>query len=135
MTRMTSNRPYLVRALFEWILDNGMTPYLLVDAGHPGAMVPEQFVKDGKIVLNISPSAVHELVLGNEIIDFDARFGGVARKVQIPVDSVLGIYASENGQGMLFPSEAPVTGEMQDSDEEPGPPEPPPQRPTLKVVK
>jgi len=132
---MTSNRPYLIRALFEWILDNGMTPYLLVDAGHPRAMIPEQFVKDGKIVLNISPTAVHEFVLGNEIIDFDARFGGVARKVLIPVDSVLGIYASENGQGMLFPGEAPATGEMQDSDEEPGPPEPPPQRPTLKIVK
>ena len=132
---MTSNRPYLIRALFEWILDNGMTPYLLVDAGDPRAMVPEQFVKDGKIVLNISPTAVHGLVLGNEIIDFDARFGGVARKVQIPVDSVLGIYASENGQGMLFPGEAPATGEMQDSDEEPGPPEPLPQRPTLKIVK
>jgi stringent starvation protein B len=132
---MTPNRPYLIRALYEWILDNRMTPYLLVDATHPRAMVPKQFVQDGKIVLNINPTAVQALVLGNDRIELDARFGGVAMKVEIPVGSVLGIYARENGHGMLFPDDVAETGDMGDSDEGPGPPNPPSQRPTLKVVK
>jgi stringent starvation protein B len=133
---MTSNRPYLLRALYDWILDNGMTPYLLVDAVHPRTVVPKQFVQDGKIVLNIGPTAVHALVLANERIDFNARFGGVAMKVEVPVDSVLGIYARENGRGMLFPDEAPQEEEeIRDSNDEGGPSKPPPERPTLKVVK
>jgi stringent starvation protein B len=132
---MTSNRPYLIRALYEWILDNRMTPYLLADASRPAAALPAQFVQDGKIVLNISPSAVRGLVLGNEQISFNARFGGVAMDIALPVDAVLGIYARENGRGMLFPEEeAPPEkeGTEAESDE---PPKPPRDRPTLKVVK
>lgn len=102
---MTSNRPYLIRALFEWILDNGMTPHVLVDATHPCADVPGQFVEEGRIVLNISPTAVHGLSLGNDTIRFAARFGGVAMQVEFPPAAVLALYARENGHGMVFPRE------------------------------
>jgi len=132
---MTSNRPYLVRALYEWILDNGMTPHLLVDATHPQTVVPAQFVQEGKIALNISPTAVRTLELGNENIDFNARFGGVAMDVEVPVEAVLGIYARENGHGMLFPEEIPQAESVQGAPEEPGPSKQPHKRPTLKVVK
>ena len=132
---MTSNRPYMIRALYDWILDNRMTPYLLVNAAHPQALIPAQFVQDGKIVLNISPTAVHALVLGNERIDFDARFGGIAMDVVVPVDAVLGIYARENGRGMLFPDEEQQLDGARDTDEEPDSPKPPRERPSLKVIK
>ena len=132
---MTSNRPYLVRALHEWILDNGMTPYLLVDAAHPGTLVPADLVQEGKIVLNVSASAVHALVLGNERITFDARFGGVPTEVEVPADAVLGIYARENGRGMLFPDEGTQASEERESDEEPNSSKSARERPTLKVVK
>jgi len=132
---MTSNRPYLIRALYDWILDNQMTPHLLVAATHPRAVVPEQFVQDGKIVLNISPSAVRTLVLGNDLIELDARFGGVAMCVEVPVDAVLGIYARENGHGMLFPDEMPEAGSVEGSGEGLVKPEPQRERPTLKVIK
>lgn len=132
---MTSNRPYLVRALYEWILDNGMTPHLLVDAAHPRAVVPVQFIKDGKIVLNVSPTAVRALVLGNERVEFDARFGGVPMDVEVPVEAVLGIYARENGRGMLFPDEEPRPGDGETTDGESDPPAPPRERPKLKIVK
>jgi len=142
---MTSNRPYLIRALFEWILDNGMTPHLLVDAMHPRANVPTQFVEEGRIVLNISPSAVHGLALGNDTIRFSARFGGVAMQVELPPAAVLALYARENGHGMVFPrEEAPL-----DSDPKPGKAvkpdfkpscktgddKPRPERPSLRIVK
>lgn len=130
---MTSNRPYLVRALYEWILDNGLTPHLLVDASRPGAVLPIEFVQDGKIVLNIGPSAVRGLVLGNERISFNARFGGVAMDITVPAEAVMGIYARENGRGMLFPDEEPQGTAA--SGEEPEPPKPPRERPSLKVVK
>ena len=132
---MTPNRPYLVRALYEWILDNDMTPHLLVDAERPQAVLPVQYVQDGKIVLNISPSAVRALVLGNERISFNARFGGVAMDVQVPLEAVMGIYARENGRGMLFPDEEIPVGEDHKPDDEPEPPKTPRERPTLKVVK
>jgi stringent starvation protein B len=132
---MTPNRPYLVRALYEWILDNGLTPYLLVDAAHPDAVVPSEFIQEGKIVLNISPSAVRALVLGNERISFDARFGGVSMDVVVPAQAVLGIYARENGRGMLFPEETAPAAEGPDAEDEPKPDRPAPNRPTLKVVK
>lgn len=135
---MTPNRPYLVRALYEWILDNEMTPYLLVDAAHPGTLVPADLVQEGKIVLNISPGAVRNLMLRNERITFDARFGGVPTQVEVPVEAVLGIYARENGRGMLFPDEGPQPGEEieeKDTDEGPKPPKPTRERPTLKVIK
>lgn len=102
---MTPNRPYLIRALYEWILDNGMTPHLLVDTTRSATVVPHQFVQDGKIVLNISPSAVRELAIGNEEIVFNARFSGRSMDVLVPVEAVMGIYARENGHGMLFPEE------------------------------
>ena len=132
---MNSSRPYLIRAIHEWILDNEMTPHLLVDAVFPGTVVPAQFVRDGKIVLNVSPTAVRSLVLGNERVDFNARFGGVAMNVVVPVDAVLGIYARENGRGMLFPDEEPKAGMERSNDDESGAPKPPRARPTLKVVK
>lgn len=125
----------MIRALYDWILDNRMTPYLLVNAAHPQALIPTQFVQDGKIVLNISPTAVRALVLGNERIDFDARFAGVAMDVVVPVDAVLGIYARENGRGMLFPDEELQLGDAGNPDEEPQLPKPPRERPSLKVIK
>jgi stringent starvation protein B len=100
---MTSSKPYLARAIYDWILDNGMTPHLVVDAGFPGTLVPMEFVDDGRIVLNISPSAVKGLVIGNDWIRFSARFSGAAREVMVPSEATLGIFARENGQGMAFP--------------------------------
>ncbi|MBM4227424.1 MAG: ClpXP protease specificity-enhancing factor [Gammaproteobacteria bacterium] len=102
---MGSNRPYLLRAIHEWIVDNGCTPHLLVDANVTHCVVPQQFVKDGVIVLNISPSAVKDLSLGNEYVMFSARFGGIAREITVPVGAVRAIYARENGQGMAFEGE------------------------------
>lgn len=100
---MTDNRPYLVRALHEWICDNGLTPYLLVDAAVAGVRVPQQAVKDGRVVLNIAPRAVTRLDLANDVISFQARFSGVAMLVVVPLEAVLAVYAMENGQGMMFP--------------------------------
>ena len=103
--RMTSNRPYLLRALYEWIGDNGMTPYLLVDAGREGVQVPVSAIKDGRVVLNIAARAVAQLELGSREIRFKARFGGVSQSVQVPVPAVLAIYALETGQGMMLPDD------------------------------
>lgn len=133
--RMTSNRPYLVRAMYEWISDNGLTPYLLVDAGVEGVQVPMQAVKDGRVVLNIAGRAVAQLELGNDEIRFMARFSGVSQSVRVPLPAVLAIYAQETGQGMMLPAA--------DEEEEPSgaPPsddgdrEPPPRRSHLRVVK
>ncbi|MCB2263444.1 MAG: ClpXP protease specificity-enhancing factor [Candidatus Thiosymbion ectosymbiont of Robbea hypermnestra] len=137
---MTSNRPYLVRALYEWILDNQMTPHLLVDATHPQAAVPSRFIQDGKIVLNIAPTAVQALALGNERITFKARFGGVATGVEVPAAAVLGIYARENGHGIVFPDDESRTDESRpddtrDPNEKSEAPQPARKRPMLKVVK
>lgn len=102
----TPTRPYLARAIYEWICDNQLTPYLLVDATQPHTDVPLQFVKDGQIVLNLAPHAVHQLHMSNDAITFSARFGGVAKEIYVPIRAVLGIYARENGQGLFFdPSE------------------------------
>ena len=128
-TTMTSSRPYLVRALYEWIVDNSLTPYLLVDATYPGAQVPEQFIEDGKIVLNVGPAAVRDLDVGNEAIRFVARFAGTPMDVMIPAAAVLAIYARENGQGMAFQGQ----GDDQPPPQSPGPTKP--NRPNLKVVK
>lgn len=102
---MTPNRPYLIRALYDWILDNGMTPHILADGEYPGIIVPARFVEGGKIVLNISPEAVQYLSLGMDEILFSARFNGEPCSITIPVNAVLAIYARENGQGMVFPEE------------------------------
>lgn len=104
---MTSHRPYLLRALYEWIADNGLTPHLLVDATRPQVQVPAHAVKEGRIVLNVAQRAVAGLEMGNEVIRFSARFGGVSQAVSVPVSAVLAIYARENGQGMALPAEDP----------------------------
>jgi len=100
--KMTSTRPYLVRALYEWIIDNQCTPYLLVNALDPGTRVPQEYVKDGQIILNLAPGAIRGLVMDNERIEFSARFGGVARSLHVPLTAVMAIYAKENGKGMFF---------------------------------
>jgi stringent starvation protein B len=125
---MTSLKPYLIRAIYEWIVDNNLTPHLLADADDPDTVLPQAFVEDGKIVLNIRPEAVHGLSLGNETIQFNARFGGKPMQIVVPIQAVLAIYAKENGKGMIF-----------DHDENDGAPPPekkPPQgKPKLRVVK
>jgi len=88
--------------MHEWMADNGFTPHLVVDARREGVRVPEGHIQDGKIVLNVSTSATRGLALGNEFVSFEARFGGVSRRLEIPIDAVLGIYARETGQGMIF---------------------------------
>ncbi len=102
---MTSNQPYLIRAFYEWIVDNELTPYLVVDAYVEGTSVPQEHVKDGQIVLNISPSACNNLIMNNELISFDARFGGVPRNLVVPCKAALAIYARENGAGTVFAAE------------------------------
>jgi stringent starvation protein B len=119
-TAMTSNRPYLLRALYEWISDNGLTPYILVDATNTGVRVPPGAAKDGKVVLNIATRAVTQFEISNERIRFLARFGGVSQPVEIPMPAVLAIYAQENGQGMMFsaenaPPEPPAPSKPDDS--------------------
>lgn len=104
-TQMTPNRPYLVRAFFDWIVDNNLTPYLLVNAEASGVQVPSQYVKDGQIVLNIAPQAVGGLDMGLDAIRFSARFGGVAHQIYIPLWAVQAIYARENGAGTMFSDE------------------------------
>lgn len=100
---MKPRRPYLLRALHEWITDSGDTPHIVVDATDETVIVPRQYVKDGKIVLNVSYSAAQGLKLGNEFVTFDARFSGSSFGVSVPIKSVLGIYSRETGQGMIFP--------------------------------
>ena len=102
---MTPNRPYLIRALNEWILENGLTPHIVVDASSEGMDLPRDFVENNQITLNIHPQAVQDLVIDNQFIDFNARFGGVSRKIHIPVTAILAIYARENNRGMFFPDE------------------------------
>jgi len=102
---MSSSRPYLVRALYEWILENDCTPYILVNAFLNGVEVPQEHVKDGQIILNISPSAVQNLIVHNHAIEFDGRFAGIPKRVLVPIAAVMGVYAKENGQGMIFDAE------------------------------
>ena len=119
---MTSHRPYLLRALNEWIADNGMTPHLLVDATRPGVHVPAQAVSDGKVVLNIAERAVARLAIDNDTVTFTARFGGVSHPVSVPVAAILAIYARETGQGMALPDDS---GPTDTGDEPPTPPSDP----------
>jgi stringent starvation protein B len=131
MTSMTSNKPYLIRAFYDWIVDNNLTPYILVDASYPGMQLPTEYVVQGRIVLNISPAATRGLVLENDRIVFTARFSGQTVQICISPRAVLEIYAKENGQGGAFPQEEA--------------PEPPPpgtattdtvtKKPALKLVK
>ena len=101
MTDMSPRRPYLLRAFYDWLLDNQLTPHLVVDVTMPGVMVPMEFARDGQIVLNVAPRAVGNLELGNDDVRFNARFGGVPRNVFVPIAAVLAIYARENGAGEL----------------------------------
>jgi stringent starvation protein B len=102
---MTSSRPYLIRALYQWIVDNGLTPYLMVDAAGNEVQVPRDYVEGGRIILNIAPMAVSGLTLGNDDITFSARFSGNSMTIVVPVNRVLAVYAKENGQGMMFGEE------------------------------
>ena len=131
---VTSNRPYLIRALYEWLLDNSLTPHLLVDATVEGVIVPFQYVEEGRIVLNITPGAVRQLDLGNKLISFNARFDGNPMNVLVPPSAVLGIYAKENRQGMLFLEERSEQGGRATPDDG-SDPDPPRNRPTLKLIK
>lgn len=137
---MTSSRPYIARAFYEWILDNGCTPYILVDAHKDNVDVPDEHVADGQIVLNISPIAIRALEIGNDILTFEGRFGGRAQTIFVPLGALIAIYAQENGQGMVFDAEEPSaeTGDTPSNTPEvnPTPIKPPKSsRPTLKVVK
>ena len=102
---MTSSRPYLLRALYEWILDNSMSPYLLVNAAAKDVSVPENHIRDGQIVLNIHPDAVNDFVMNNEVISFSARFGGKVQQIYVPIKTVTAIYAKETGKGLVFPDD------------------------------
>jgi stringent starvation protein B len=134
MNKPLPKRPFLLRALHQWITECGHTPHVIVDAGREGTEVPRAYVKDGKIVLNLSDGATQRLRLGTEAVEFDARFAGVVHHVHFPVSAVLGVYARETGEGMVF----------SEQDLGPEPPTHPPQseeggggprRPQLKVVK
>ncbi|MBB1268286.1 ClpXP protease specificity-enhancing factor [Shewanella sp. SR44-3] len=105
MTAITANRPYLLRAYYEWLMDNHLTPHVVVDAFVKGTQVPQQFVKDGQIVLNIAEGAVASLHMGNDFIEFNARFGGVPQQVVVPLAAIVAIYARENGAGTVFDME------------------------------
>jgi stringent starvation protein B len=142
-----SRRPYLLRAMHEWMVDSGYTPHLIVDANFEAVSVPKQFVKEGRIVLNVSASATEALLIGPEAVEFNARFNGISHYIHVPVDAVLGIYARETGQGMVFTEGVdadPVPPEGNDPGTGAGPkppstkPPPPPdkpRRPKLQVVK
>ncbi|WP_130833590.1 ClpXP protease specificity-enhancing factor [[Erwinia] mediterraneensis] len=159
MSQLTARRPYLLRAFYDWLLDNQLTPHLVVDINLPGVQVPLEYARDGQIVLNIAPRAVGNLDLGNDQVRFNARFGGVPRQVTVPMAAILAIYARENGAGTMFEPEpayeraeleesadqdetvmSVIDGDRPDnaSDEDHSPDdEPPPRggRPSLRVVK
>ena len=164
VSQLTPRRPYLLRAFYEWLLDNQLTPHLVVDVTLPGVNVPMEYARDGQIVLNIAPRAVGNLELSNDEVRFNARFGGVPRQVSVPLAAVLAIYARENGAGTMFEPEAAydedaesfnddenvdnagsetvmsvIDGNKPDSDDgdEPDDTPPPPRggRPALRVVK
>lgn len=123
---MTSSRPYLMRAVYEWIVDNNMTPYMLVNAELPDVYVPQEHVSNGKIILNIAPEAVQNLDMAKDEVGFHARFGGKPMHVRVPISAALAIYARENGRGMVF---------NEDEDPSPGPNNDKPKGPQLRVVK
>lgn len=163
MTQMSPRRPYLLRAHYEWLLDNDMTPHIVVDVNFYGVNVPMEYAQNGQIILNISPRAVGNLQLTNDEVRFNARFGGVGRQVTVPMAAVLAVYARENGAGMMFEPELAYDADSAESaetdmpavdnlvhihnskhskkashdDDSPDdePPQPPKGRPTLRVVK
>jgi stringent starvation protein B len=124
---MTSSKPYLVRALYEWILDNDNTPYILVDTNADQVLIPTGIGSDDKVVLNLAPAAVQSLDMNNEAIAFSARFNGVSEHIFVPISALRAIYARENGEGMMFPEEE--TGATAGSENAR------PKAPTLKIIK
>jgi stringent starvation protein B len=128
-----STKPYLIRAIHEWCSDSNFTPYLSVKVD-AATRVPMEYVKNGEIVLNMSYDATHRLTIGNESIQFSARFNGVSRECSVPVDAVLGIFARENGQGLFFPAE-PAQSEAPAAEPSAEAPDTPPNRPKLQIVK
>lgn len=133
---MIASRPYLIRAIYEWLVDNEWTPYLMVNAMYPKVSVPERFVEDGKIILNISPNAVGNLVMNNDAVEFDASFGGIRSHIYVPIKAINAIYAFENGRGMVFhgedDDEMDGGGTKQDT---PAKPTVKKGKPSLKIVK
>jgi stringent starvation protein B len=125
---MTPLKPYLIRSIYEWIIDNQFTPHLLVDAENPNAILPTDYIEEGKIVLNMRPEAIQGLTLGNEEIQFNARFSGNPLHIVVPTSAVLAIYAKENGKGMVFDSE-------EYNDDAPPPEKKKQGKPQLKIVK
>lgn len=124
---MTSSKPYLVRALYEWILDNDNTPYILVDANGEQVSIPAGIASDGKVVLNLAPTAIQNLEMSNEMVSFSARFNAVSEQIFVPINALLAIYARENGEGMMFPvDEADAATDSAAAKTKP---------PTLKVIK
>ena len=126
---MTSSKPYLVRALYEWILDNNTTPYILVDTSSDQVLIPQGIASDGKVVLNLAPTAIQNLEMTNEHVSFSARFNGVAEDLYCPISALMAIYARENGEGMMFPAEESddITERSTKDDK--------PKGPTLTVIK
>jgi stringent starvation protein B len=130
--KQLSSKPYLVRALYEWCTDSGLTPYLTVRVNER-TRVPTEYVKNGEIILNISPDATRNLTLGNDLIQFSARFNGVSRELSIPMEAVNGILAKENGQGLFF-NDVPGATEQAAGDDNPTP-STPNGKPRLQIVK
>ena len=125
---MTPLKPYLIRSVYEWIVDNNLTPHLLVNANSNKGNLPMDYIEDGKIVLNMRPQAIEALCLGNELIEFNARFSGKPMTITASVNAVMAIYAKENGKGLVFDQE-------NNDGNEPPPEQEPPSKPSLRVVK
>lgn len=125
---MTPLKPYLIRSVYEWIVDNNLTPHLLVNANTNKGNLPMDYIEDGKIVLNIRPQAIEALSLGNEFIEFNARFSGKPMTITASVNAVMAIYAKENGKGLVFDQE-------NNDGHEPPPEQEPPSKPSLRIVK
>ncbi len=138
MTDMTSNQPYLLRAFYDWIVDNQLTPYIVVDATNPHVEVPQEFVKDGQIVLNVSPAACVNFFMDVEGLSFQARFSGQPRRISMPSQAVIAIYARENGAGTVFAADDDMPGSPAEEPVSSAPEAPvPPKKgkPSLKVIK
>lgn len=127
---MTSNKPYLIRALYEWIMDNNMTPYITINTTMPNVAVPQKYIKNGKIILNISQQAVRDLRIGNDALECSARFGGDISHIYTPIGAITAIFAQETGRGMIFPEEKEETTEIGQGEKKLKP-----QKPHLKLVK
>ena len=110
---MLSNRPYLLRAFYQWIVDSSCTPILVIDANHPRSKIPRDFVEGGEIVFNISPGAIRDLKMLNDIVEFKASFSGVIHFISAPVNAILAVYAEENGEGIFFDAEEDADGQLQ----------------------